>query len=64
MSLPLYLAIGEEILAALDAGATQREVAEELGYSQTWVGQIVRWYLAEIGETRWYILSGRTTDKA
>ena len=52
MSLPLYLAIGEEILAALDAGATQREVAEELGYSQTWVGQIVRWYLAEIGETR------------
>ena len=50
-----YALVAEEIVAALDAGTTQREVAERLGYSQAWVNRIARWYLAEIGETRWWV---------
>jgi hypothetical protein len=46
--------IGEAIIAALDDGASQREVAAELGRSQTWVNRVARWWLKEQGETRWW----------
>jgi hypothetical protein len=43
---PEWLTIGDEIVQALDAGATQREVAEKLGRSQAWVNRVARWYLS------------------
>jgi hypothetical protein len=55
-----YFVIGAAIVGALE-GATQREVAKELGYSQAWVNMVARFYLTQIGETRWYLVSSRTS---
>jgi hypothetical protein len=58
---PEWLTIGDEIVQALDAGATQREVAEKLGRSQAWVNRVARWYLRETEQTRWW-LSARADE--
>jgi hypothetical protein len=57
-----WFELGEAIVAALDEGATQREVAKELGHSQAWVNRLARWYLEQHGESRWYLVGSRTTD--
>ncbi len=50
-----WFEIGEAVVAALDSGLSQREVARELGRSQPWVSKVARWWLRQVGETRWYI---------
>jgi hypothetical protein len=50
-----WFEIGEAIVAALDDGMTQREVARELGKSQPFVSKVARWWLSSVGETRWYM---------
>ena len=57
-----WLVLGASIVAALDEGATQREVAKSLGRSQTWVNRVARWYLAQRGESRWYLVNKDTSD--
>ena len=41
--------IGEAIVSALDAGMSQRDVASELGRSQSWVSVMARWWVREQG---------------
>ncbi len=55
-----WFEIGEAIVAALDDGLSQREVAAELGRSQAWVSKVARWWLQSVGETRWW--QKRTSD--
>jgi hypothetical protein len=56
-----YLELGEALVGAMDEGATQRECARELGISQGTVSKLIRWYLRQIDETRWYVRLS-TTD--
>jgi len=54
--------IADEIIAALDQGASQREVAAKLGRSQSWVNTVARSYLRESGQTRWWNTRTITND--
>jgi predicted XRE-type DNA-binding protein len=59
-----WFEIGEAIVAALDDGLSQREVARELGKSQPFVSKVARWWLESVGETRWWQKAEATRTRA
>jgi hypothetical protein len=50
---PEWLELGATVEDALKRGMSQREVAAQLGRSQTWVSCLIRWYTA--GTDPWYL---------